>query len=94
MVQRYLPNPYLIGGKKFDIRIYVVVTSVIISIYYFLLQIDSTIFTKKFNPLKAYLYREGFARLSSTRFSLDSIADTCKINLSIIYNRFIQYKCV
>ncbi len=56
VVQRYLSNPYLIGGKKFDIRVYVVVTS--------------------FNPLKAYLYREGFARLSGTRFSLDSINDT------------------
>ena len=29
-----------------------------------------------FNPLKAYLYRDGFARLSGTRFSLDSISDT------------------
>ncbi len=36
------------------------------------------IIKSKFNPLKAYLYREGFARLSGTRFSLDSIADTCK----------------
>ncbi|XP_077403980.1 putative tubulin polyglutamylase TTLL9 isoform X2 [Vanacampus margaritifer] len=82
VAQRYIENPYLLGGKsltqksnytkqmyctiyllihylftgrKFDLRVYVMVTS------YF--------------PLKAWLYREGFARLSSTRFSLSSIDD-------------------
>ncbi|KAF3696752.1 putative tubulin polyglutamylase TTLL9 [Channa argus] len=30
---------------------------------------------KKYNPLKAWLYRDGFARFSSTRFSLSSIDD-------------------
>ncbi|XP_054624725.1 probable tubulin polyglutamylase TTLL9 isoform X4 [Dunckerocampus dactyliophorus] len=55
VAQRYIENPYLLGGRKFDLRVYVMVTS------YF--------------PLKAWLYREGFARLSSTRFCLNSIDD-------------------
>ena len=56
VVQRYIEKPYLIGGKKFDIRVYVLVMS--------------------YTPLKAWLYRSGFARFSNTRFSLDSITDT------------------
>jgi len=52
VVQRYITDPLLIGGKKFDIRLYVLVPS--------------------FSPLVVYLYRSGFARFSSSRFSMKS----------------------
>jgi tubulin polyglutamylase TTLL5 len=51
VVQKYLKNPLLLRGHKFDMRIYVLVTSV--------------------KPLEAFLYSEGFARLSTEPFSLD-----------------------
>ena len=60
IVQRYLSDPLLIGGKKFDLRIYVLVTN--------------------YQPLTCYMYREGFARFSSTRFTMvkGEITNNCQ----------------
>lgn len=50
IVQQYIANPLLIGGKKFDLRLYVLVTS--------------------YQPLTVYMYRDGFCRFTSTRFTM------------------------
>lgn len=62
IVQRYVENPYLIGGtiisieiilgKKFDIRLYVLVSS--------------------FAPLQVFIHRNGFCRFSNYQYSSDS----------------------
>lgn len=51
VVQRYIKEPLLISGYKFDLRIYALITS--------------------FQPLEVFLYKEGFARFSSEKFTLD-----------------------
>eukprot|EP00929_Paragymnodinium_shiwhaense_P113695 TRINITY_DN819_c0_g1_i3.p1 TRINITY_DN819_c0_g1~~TRINITY_DN819_c0_g1_i3.p1 ORF type:complete len:853 (-),score=148.91 TRINITY_DN819_c0_g1_i3:113-2671(-) len=51
VVSRYLDNPLLIQGLKFDLRVYVVVTG--------------------FEPLRAYVYREGLTRFASKAYSTE-----------------------
>lgn len=49
VIQRYVDKPLLLKGYKFDLRLYVLVTS--------------------FQPLEAFIYRDGFARLSTQAYS-------------------------
>ncbi|KAM8721304.1 hypothetical protein ACLKA7_007211 [Drosophila subpalustris] len=53
VISKYIDNPLLIGGKKFDLRLYVLVTT--------------------FNPIKAYLYNEGFCRFCTQRYDQTEI---------------------
>eukprot|EP01041_Mallomonas_annulata_P005565 gene5565-11198_t len=50
VIQKYVEKPLCLGGYKFDLRLYILVTS--------------------FRPLEAFIYKEGFARLSTQAYSL------------------------
>jgi len=55
VVQEYLPNPLLIDGKKFDLRIYVMVTH---------------LGSAAGAPLVAFIAEEGLVRLCTEDYSL------------------------
>ncbi|KAG8231574.1 hypothetical protein J437_LFUL011570 [Ladona fulva] len=69
VVQRYIESPYLLAGHKFDLRIYALVTSEIKALNMF-----------QFSPLKIWLAREGFARLTGVKYSLSTLDD--KVHLT------------
>lgn len=52
IIQQYISNPFLLGGYKWDMRVYVTVTS--------------------FNPLEAFIYKDGFARFTTVPYSNDA----------------------
>ena len=49
LVSKYLSKPHLLRGFKYDLRIYIVVTS--------------------FEPLKAYIFKEGLVRLATQPYT-------------------------
>lgn len=49
LVSKYLAKPHLLRGYKYDLRIYILVTS--------------------YEPLKAYIFREGLVRLATQPYS-------------------------
>jgi len=54
VAQGYIQSPLLVDGRKFDLRLYVLVTS----------------FGEEGVPPEVYLFREGFARFASEPFSV------------------------
>jgi len=55
MVQPYVDNPHLMDGRKYVLRLYVVISSI--------------------EPLRVYLYHQGFAKLASAPYTLDDTSN-------------------
>ena len=75
VAQRYIDNPYLIGGTKFDMR-YPPPTHPAAFLRrgqadwnFFLCEIRLYVLVTSFSPLTVWIYRAGFARFSMARFS-------------------------
>jgi tubulin polyglutamylase TTLL1 len=58
VISKYIDNPLLVGGKKFDLRLY--------GTFVFIL-----VLVTSYRPLKAYMYDEGFARFCNELYSSD-----------------------
>jgi tubulin polyglutamylase TTLL5 len=54
VIQKYIERPLTLNSYKFDLRLFIVVTS--------------------FKPLEAFMYKDGFARLSTHAYSLNPSA--------------------
>eukprot|EP00953_Heterococcus_sp_UTEX-ZZ885_P008124 4878-Heterococcus_DN1.PRE.4 len=115
VVQRYISNPLLIGGKKFDLRLYVLVTSfqqdlvsialwaISVSLLVILCVATTTAVLDRVNqqytptpPLTVYMYRNGFARFTQTRYSNDrgSLEDaTMHLTNVAVQRRGSAYDC-
>ena len=73
LVQKYINNPLLLDNKfKFDLRIYVLVTSV--------------------NPLEAFIYKEGFARVSNYEYTTSDLNNVIHLTNAAIQNKECKKK--
>jgi tubulin polyglutamylase TTLL1 len=58
VISRYIDNPLLIGGKKFDLRLYGNYLKYIVLV-------------TCYRPIRAYIYDEGFGRFCNELYSSD-----------------------
>ncbi|KAF0749447.1 hypothetical protein AaE_007043 [Aphanomyces astaci] len=84
VVQKYISNPYLVGGKKrIHIRLSPLLDFLVASNVNLTIDFDLRLYAlvTSFAPLEMYLYRSGFARFTNSRYSN---------NASDIENSFIH----
>ena len=72
VLQKYVDKPLCLEGYKFDLRLYILVTS--------------------FQPLEAFIYSDGFARISTEKYRVD--ADSLSNQFIHLTNSSIQKNSV
>jgi tubulin---tyrosine ligase len=65
ILQRYIPNPYLISKRKFDFRVYGLLT--------YQYQPSNSEEKPPLRLLRGYFYEEGYLRTSCKEFSMKNI---------------------